>query len=105
MGILAQCPTCRKKGSIKNKTCKCGENLDKAKRAGRVQYWIDYRLPGGKQRRESVAAMEGLKGNSIEDARTALAKRKVQKRENRILDMLPGSKMTFSQLAEWYLDL
>jgi hypothetical protein len=45
MGILAQCPTCRQKQSNKNKLCpKCGENLDKAKRGGRVQYWIDYRF-------------------------------------------------------------
>ncbi len=49
--------------------------------------------------------MEGLSGNSIEDARTALSKRTVQKRENRILDMLPESKLTFTDLADWYFDL
>lgn len=68
-------------------------------------YWITYRMPDGKQRRESVAAMEGLKGNSIDDARDALAKRSVQKREKRILDMLAESKMTFNDLTDWYLGL
>ena len=98
MGVLAECPVCHKKQSTKNKICKCGENLDKAKRGKRVNYWIDFRLPGGKQRREPI-------GKSIEEARDADGKRRVQKREGRIFDMLPESKMTFSELAEWYLNL
>jgi len=74
----------------------CGEKLDKAKRAGRVRYWIDYYLPGKKHCRELV-------GTSIEDARAAIGKRLGQKKEGRIFDMLPDSKKTFSELAEWYL--
>jgi integrase len=105
MSILSECPICRRKQSIKNKKCPCGEDLDRAKRSGRVNYWITYRLPGGKQRRESVAAMEGLSGNSIDDARTALSKRSIQKKEKRILDMMPESKMTFQDLTDWYLKL
>ncbi len=105
MGILSECPACRRKQSNKNKKCVCGEDLDKAKRSGRVEYWIDYRMPGGKQRRESVAAMKGLSGNSIEDARTALSKRMVQKKEKRVMDMLPESQITFNDLADWYFKL
>jgi len=44
-------------------------------------------------------------GYKITEARDADGKRKVQKKENRILDMLPESKMTFRELADWYLDL
>ena len=99
MAILSECPTCGRKQSTKNKNCQCGENLDRAKKSGRVNYWISYRLPGGKQRRESVAAMEGLAGNSIDDARTALSKRAIQKKEKRILDILPESKITFGKLT------
>ena len=98
MAILAECPICHTKQAVKNKSCKCGENLDKAKRASRVRYWISFRLPGGKQRREPV-------GFSIEEARDADGKRRVQKRENRIFDMLPESKMTFQELTDWYLNL
>jgi len=98
MAILAECPTCKLKQSVKNKVCKCGENLDKAKRSNRVQYWIDYKIPGGKVRRELI-------GYSIDDARAADGKRKVQKKENRIFDMLPESKMSFKELSEWYLNL
>jgi len=110
MGILAQCPACRQKQSTKNKSCKCGENLDRAKKAGRVMYWIDYRYKDPKDGtvkrvQKSVDSFEDLKGNSIEDARIAYAKRSVQKRENRILDMLPESVITFNELTGWYLGL
>jgi integrase len=105
MAILAECPTCHNKQSAKNKLCKCGENLDKAKRSKRIRYWISYRLPNGKQRRESVASFENLNPYSIEDARDAESKRKVQRREKRIFDMLPETHMTFSELAEWYFEL
>jgi integrase len=96
MAILAECPFCRKKQSIRNKNCICGGDLDRAKRSKKVKYWINYRLPGGKQRRELV-------GFSVEEARDAEGKRRSQKRENRFFDMLPESKMTFDELAKWYL--
>ena len=98
MSILAECPFCLRKQSLKNKLCSCGEDLDKLKRSRKVRYWINYRLPGGKQRRELV-------GYSITEARDAEGKRRSQKREGRIFDMLPESKMTFSELSEWYLAL
>jgi len=98
MSILAECPICHKKQSINRKACKCGENLDRAKRSGRVNYYVNFRLPGGKQRRELV-------GKSIEDAKAAEGKRRAQKKEGRIFDMLPESKMTVSALCDWYLGL
>jgi integrase len=98
MSILAECPFCKRKQSVKNKLCKCGEDLDKLKRSRKVRYWINYRLPAGKQRRELV-------GCSITEARDADGKRRVQKRENRIFDMLPDSKVTFDELIDWYLGL
>jgi integrase len=98
MAILAECPICKRRQAVKNKVCVCGENLDKAKRSGRLRYWVQYRLPGGRQRKELV-------GTSIEEARDAEGKRRGQKREGRIFDMLPESKMTFKELAEWYLEL
>jgi integrase len=99
MAILAQCPNpaCRKRQSAKNKICACGENLDKAKRSKRVKYFITYRI-GGKLKTE-------YSGTSIDDARAAHGKRKAQIKENRILEILPEANQTFSQLADWYLDL
>ena len=98
MAILAECPFCHNKQSARNKICKCGAELDKLKRSKKIRYWINFRMPDGKQRREFV-------GNSIEKARDADGKRRGQKRENRIFDMLPESNMTFQELAEWYLNL
>ena len=98
MAVLAECPICHKKQGAKNKLCACGEDLDKAKRSKRVRYWIKYRLPGGKQRKEAV-------GYSVEEARDADGKRRVQKREKRIFDIKPEAKMTFKQLGEWYKEL
>ena len=74
MGILAECPVCRTRQSIKKKSCnKCGEALDKAKKGKRVNYWISYRLPSGKQKQESVST-------SIDEARAAEGKKKAQKK-------------------------
>lgn len=98
MAILAECPLCRTKQATKNKVCKCGADLDKLKKSKKVRYWIDFKIPGRSVRRELV-------GNSIEEARDANGKRRVQKKEHRIFDMLPESKMSFQQLSEWYLEL
>ena len=98
MAILAECPRCHRKQAGKNRLCSCGEDLVKAKRSQRVRYWITYRLPGGKQRKEAV-------GFSIEEARDADGKRRGQKREHRIFEMLPEAKLTFKELTGWYLEL
>ena len=98
MAILAECPICRARQSVKNKVCKCGTDLDRAKRSKKVKYWVNYRLPGGKQKRELV-------GYSIKEAQDAEGKRRSQKREGRLFDVKPEVKMTFQELAKWYLNL
>ncbi len=107
MAILLECPMCHKKQTLKNKKCVCGADLDKLKRQKeKVRYWSDYRIPikdgSGKtkyqQRREYI-------GYSREDAKAADGKRKVQKKENRHFDMLPGTDTTFNEMTEWYLNL
>ena len=98
MSILAECPVCHLKQNASNRLCTCGEDLVKAKRSNRVRFWISYRLPGGKQKRESV-------GFSIKEAQDAEGKRRSQKRENRIFDIKPDAKMTFNELTKWYLNL
>ena len=51
--------------------------MDQAKKEKKVKYWISYRLPNDRQRRESVDAIEDLNGYSIEDARDAFSKKRV----------------------------
>ena len=106
MAILAECPICHQKQSIRNDVCKCGKDLNKAKQSRKVRYWISLRLPGGKQRRELVYDHETKKPTtSLEYAKDAEGKRRSQKRENRIFDIKPEARMTFHELAEWYLGL
>lgn len=96
MSILAQCPACRNTQSVRNKVCKCGNSMDKSKKNGKVVYYIKYRLPGGKQKKEKV-------GTSYSEAVAADGKRASQKAEGKILDIRPGQKTTFSQLYEdWF---
>jgi hypothetical protein len=105
MGILARCPVCHRKQSVKNKKCACGLQQDEAKKSKKVRYWISYRTRDGKQRRESVGAFEDLDAYSIDDAVDAMAKRRVQKRERKMFDELPETTMTFAELTEWYVGL
>ena len=100
MAILVECPLCHRKQACRNRLCAaCGSDLAKEKRAGRVRYHIAYRLPDGRQRREFA-------GYSIEDARAAEGKRLAQKKENPgILEKAPSERLTFDELATWYLEL
>jgi len=104
MSILAECPICHKKQSNRNKVCTCGGNIDKAKKANKVRYWISYRMPDGKQRRESVGAFEGLNSHSITDARDADSKKKVLKKEKKLFNILESSKLTFQEITDWYIE-
>ena len=104
MAIMAECPHCHQKQAVKNKQCKCGADLVQLKRSKKARYWISYRLPGGKQKREAVTG-EDVDPYSIEDARKMHSKRVVQKVENKIFDIKPDAKMTFQELTDWYLGL
>jgi integrase len=98
MAILAECPSCHRKQSLRNRVCYCGKDLVKAKRSNTVQYSISYWLPGGKQKRELI-------GSSLEKAKDAEGKRRSQKREGRIFEITAEAKMTFKELTDWYLSL
>lgn len=98
MAILQECPICHKKHKATKNKCSCGENLQTARKSERVKYHVTYRLPSGKQRRELV-------GTSLSDAYAADGKKKGLKRENKLFDVLPDSKMPFKELSEWFLGL
>jgi integrase len=106
MAILAECPRCHKKQAVKNRKCDCGADLVKEKRLKKVRYYVVYRLANGKQRKEYVGDDENGRPLGIEEARAAEGKRKAQKKENpTILEKVPAERMTFTELAAWYLDL
>jgi len=108
MAILAECPVCHEKLSARRAKCTCGEDLHKARKAGRVNYLIDYRVRDGKVKdgKPTYIRRREFVGPSLEEARDAEGKRKGQKRENTIFDeILPEVTMTYKELAGWYLDL
>ncbi len=96
MSILAECPFCHRKQSLKNKKCPCGEDLDKLKRSQKVRYWIDYQDDEGRKRRTP-------EGFSLEDAKAADGKVRGKKREGSILEITNEARTTFSELIDWYL--
>jgi integrase len=104
MSILCECPQCHKKIAVKNKRCKCGADMDRLKRGRKVRYWVNYLLPGGRQKREAVSG-EGINPYSIEDAKKFHSKRVVQRVEKKVFEIQPDAKMTFQQLTDWYLGL
>ena len=88
MAIIQECPVCHRKQANKNKRCKqCNADLDNYKKQGRVKYYIQNRFQG-KKRTELV-------GTSLEDAKAAEGKRKVQKRENPFFEVKPEARLTF----------
>ncbi len=106
MAILAECPRCHRKQAVKNRNCDCGADLVKEKRLKKVRFWVVYRLANGKQRKEFVGNDQDGRPLGIEEAKAAEGKRKAQKKENpTILEKVPAERMTFSELAEWYLNL
>ena len=110
MAILAECPQCHRKWKTSKKVCKCGADLDRAKKSKRVKYWLAFRYTDPKtgkvkQRKESLAKYKDLDAYSIKDARKAHDKRSTQVVEHRMLDILPQATMTFSELTAWYLEL
>jgi integrase len=98
MSVLAECPECHKKQSKKNTICnKCSYNLSKGKKAKKIRYWIEFRIDNRKIRQ--------FVGYSANEANAADGKRKGQKYENRIFEMIPVSDITFEELTKWYLGL
>ena len=96
MAILAECPRCRTKQSLRNKKCRCGENIDKAKKSGRVKFHVRYRTAEGRQK--STYA-----GVTVSQAKAIEGKIRAQKYENPGgLQEYGDKKMTFRQLTEQY---
>ena len=94
MGILVECPACRKRSGLKKKECKCGYNVQKA---GYKNYWIEYYLEG-KRTRERIGRSKSAAENRLREVQTATAEeRNIKKNKNAVI--------TIGALRDWYLDL
>lgn len=95
MGLLVECPECKKRNSQKAKTCKCGFAL--AKYSGRA-WWIEYYDHDKRLRRERI-------GPNKEAAEHRLREVKSARTEGRYIKKNPDSRILFKDLARWYLEL
>ena len=94
MGILVECPACRKRGGLKRKICECGRNVQKA---NSKNYWIDYYWEG-KRTRERIGRSKQAAENRLREVQTAKAEgRHIKKNKN--------ETVTIGALRDWYLDL
>jgi integrase len=102
MGLMVECPKCKKRNSEKAKTCAgktkdgttCGFAL--SKHSGRV-WWIEYRVDG-KRKRERIGPNKAAAEQRYREAKSLIA-------EGRFIKKSPDVKTTFKNLAQWYLDL
>ena len=70
MGLLVECPECKKRNSVESKNCKCGFVL--AKFSGRV-WWIEYYDLDGRRRRQRIG---NDKASAEQELRTVLKARR-----------------------------
>jgi integrase len=94
MALLVECPECKKRNSQKMKACKCGFAL--VKFSGRV-YWIEW-YQDGQRLRERV-------GPNKEAAEQRLREVLSARTEGRYVKKSPDARLTFKDLAAWYLEL
>lgn len=95
MGLLVECPECKKRNSAKVKACKCGFAL--AKFSGRV-WWIEYYDHEKRLRRERIGPNKAAAEQQLREILSARA-------EGRYIKKSPDTKTLFKNLARWYLEL
>jgi integrase len=94
MALLIECPKCKKRNSVDAANCKCGFNIRKA---AHKNYWIEYYLHG-KRKRERIGPSKA----AAEQRHREVLKSRT---EERYIDKNKNLKVTFDELARWYLSL
>jgi integrase len=94
MGLLVECPECKKRNSAKVKACKCGFVL--AKFSGKV-YWVEW-YQNGQRNRKRIGPNKAAAEQWQREVLSARA-------EGRYIKKSPDALTLFKVLATWYLDL
>lgn len=94
MGLLIECPRCKKRMSMKNAECTCGLNIRKT---AHKTYWIEYYLDG-KRRRERIGPAKAAAEQRLREVLKA-------RTEERYIDKDKAARTTLGELYKWYLDL
>jgi integrase len=102
MGLLVECPKCKRKNSINSKACTSKVKDDKAcgfvlsKYSGRV-YWIEYYLDG-QRKRERIGPNKAAAEQRLREVLTA-------RTQGRYIQKSQDACTRFKTLTEWYLEL
>lgn len=95
MGILIECPECRKRNSPKTVKCKCGVGL---KKLGGKVYWIEFYDNTGRRRRERIGPSKTAAEQRLRDVLKA-------RTEERHIHRDGAARISLKQLSEWYQNL
>jgi len=95
MGLLAECPECKRRNSAKVKACKCSFAL--AKFSGRV-WWIEYYDHEKRLRRERIGPNKAAAEQRLREVLSTRA-------EGRYIKKSPDTVTLFKDLVIWYLGL
>jgi integrase len=108
MALLQECPSCKKRLSLKSQNEAGGEKVTKVrdscpscgfklqKASGRA-YWVEYYI-GGRRKRERI-------GPNKQAAEQRLREVLKLRAEERFIDKDPAARLTLGELARWYLSL
>jgi integrase len=95
MGLLIECPSCKKRLGVKKAFCSCGVKLGKA--SGKV-YWIEYYGANGRRARERIGPNKAAAEQRLRDLLKARA-------EERYIQKDPAGKVSLGEIGRWYLAL
>jgi len=95
MGLLVECPGCRKRNSVKADRCKCGLAL---KKLGHKNYWIEYYDDVNKRRRERIGPSKTAADHRLREVLTA-------RTEGRHIDKDLSARISLGELFQWYKGL
>ena len=95
MGLLVECPKCKKRNSPKNASCRCGLQL---KKLGHKTYWIEYYDDTGGRKRERVGPSKAAAEQRLREVLKA-------RTEGRYIEKDLATKTTLGELFEWYKTL
>jgi integrase len=95
MGLLVECPKCRKRNSPKADSCYCGVPL---KKSGHKVYWVEFYDESGKRRRERIGPSKAAAEQRLREVLKA-------RTEGRHIDKDLSARLSLGELFQWYKGL
>jgi integrase len=94
MGLLQECPACKKRFSLARESCGCGFKMKKF--SGKT-YWIEF-YEFGRRKRERIGPNKEAAQQRLRDVLKA-------RTEERYIEKDPAARLSLGELCAWYLDL